>query len=110
MSDTTQIGEQVAGRLRDQSNTIDFEVREFLRDNFIVDADLMRLPGSASLTDSAVLDSMGVLEFVMFLEEHYRIEISDQETVPDNLDTIDNAVRFIQTKLNAQDRANAERG
>ena len=76
------------------------EVREFLRDNFIVDTDLMALPGTASLTDSAILDSMGILELVMFLEEHYQIEISDAETVPSNLDTIDSTVRFVHEKLN----------
>jgi len=104
MSDTPQTVEETAGKQVCQPTTIDREVREFLRDNFIVDADLMELSGSASLTDFAILDSMGVLELVMFLEEHYRIEISEGETVPDNLDTIDNTVRFVNTKLNALKR------
>lgn len=82
-------------------DTIEREVRGFIRDNFIVDVE--GLDGESSLTLSGVIDSMGVLELVTFIEERYEVEISDQDTVPENLDTIDRIVRFVQGRLGADD-------
>jgi acyl carrier protein len=42
-----------------------------------------------------------VLELVGFLEEAYGIEITDSELVPENLDSIDQVVRFVATKQNS---------
>lgn len=74
---------------------IEREVREFIGENFITDQDVRRLPGDASLTRSGILDSMGVLELVMFLEERFGITVPDEDTVPENLDTIDNIVAYL---------------
>jgi acyl carrier protein len=35
---------------------------------------------------------------VTFIEEHYQITVEDEELVPENLDSIENLVRFIGTK------------
>lgn len=77
--------------------TIEHEVRTFLSENFSLDH-LTRLPGNQSLTERGFIDSVGIVEVLTFLETRYEIEISDEETVPENIDTIDNIVRFIGTK------------
>jgi len=82
-------------------DNIEREVRGFVRDNFIVDVE--DLDRESSLTLSGVIDSMGVLELVTFIEERFGFEISDQETVPENLDTIDRIVRFVQGRIGAAD-------
>ena len=40
-----------------------------------------------------------MLELVGFLEDTFDVRIRDDELVPENLDTIDNLVRFIEGKL-----------
>ena len=59
------------------------------------------LPGSASLIEAGIIDSTGVLELVGFLEETYGVEIADAELVPENLDSIDNILRFMAVKRNS---------
>jgi len=59
------------------------------------------LPGSASLIEAGIIDSTGVLELVGFLEETYGVEIADSELVPENLDSIDNILRFMAVKRNS---------
>ena len=39
-----------------------------------------------------------MLELVGFLEEKFGISVEDDDLVPDNLDSIDNLVRFIETR------------
>lgn len=78
--------------------SLEADIRDFLSDNFILEQDISSLPGDESLTGTGVIDSMGVLEIIMFLEERYGITVSDEETLPENLDTIDNLVRYVETK------------
>jgi len=77
---------------------MEHELRAFLAENFLLGADLQTLGGSASLIDAGIIDSTGVLELVGFLEETYGIRIAEHELLPENLDTIDNILRFIGEK------------
>ena len=77
------------------------ELRSFLAENFLLGEQFRGLPGSASLIEAGIIDSTGVLELVGFLEEAYEIEITDSELVPENLDSIDNVVRFVGAKRNS---------
>ncbi|MBA3332135.1 MAG: acyl carrier protein [Actinobacteria bacterium] len=75
------------------------DVRRFLADNFPLGKDATELSGIDSLLEAGVIDSTGVLELVGFLEDHYSISISDEELLPENLDSVDTIVQFLQRKL-----------
>jgi len=78
---------------------LESEVRSFIGDNFLLADDAQKLAGSASLTRDGIVDSVGIVELLHFLETRYGIEIADDETVPANIDSIDNIVRYVSTKL-----------
>lgn len=74
------------------------QVRQFVLTNFLF-GDAARLPGDAdSLLASGVMDSTGVLELVEFLEGDLGIVVADHETVPANLDSVDNIAAFVERK------------
>jgi acyl carrier protein len=77
---------------------IEQELRRFVVDNFLFGQANGHLSNSDSFLDKGIIDSTGVLELVVFLEETYRIKIQDRELVPDNLDSINNLVRFLERK------------
>lgn len=77
------------------------EIRGFLAENFLLGDDAQGLAPSASLIDAGIIDSTGVLELVGFLEQTYDIRISEDELLPENLDSIENMLRFIQRKRSA---------
>ena len=54
-----------------------------------------------SLLDGGIIDSMGILEVVQFLEDDYGIEVSDEEMVADHFDSIDSIARFIDARIGA---------
>ena len=61
--------------------------------------DRSRMPmRTESLIESGAVDSTGVLELIEFLEQEFDITVEDSETVPDNLDTIERIVAFVQRK------------
>ena len=55
-----------------------------------------------SLLGAGIVDSTGVLEIVGFLEKTFRIELQDEDMVPENLDSIRNLASFVDRKLAAQ--------
>lgn len=77
--------------------TITQRVRGFIRENFHVD-DPAGLADDASLISEGIVDSTGMLEIIAFLEAEYAIRVSDQETVPENLETIGRIAAFVERK------------
>jgi acyl carrier protein len=78
------------------------KIREFLAANFFLGDDPSQLNGSTSLIEAGIIDSTGVLELVGFLEEEFEVRIDDEDLVPENLDSIDNIVRFVERKRASQ--------
>jgi len=74
------------------------EIREFLAANYFLGEDPSALDGSSSLIEAGLIDSTGVLELVGFLEERFDIRITNEELLPENLDSIDNIVAFVERK------------
>ncbi len=73
------------------------QVRTFIETNFIVDPAL-GLKDDDSLLQLQVVDSTGFLELIHFIEDTFGLKVADEEMVPDNLETIDNIVQFVERK------------
>lgn len=56
---------------------------------------------SESLLNSGVVDSMGILEIVTFVEDEYSIELTDEEVMEDNFETIQSIADLIVKKSGA---------
>ena len=81
------------------TNTIEQNIREFVVSNFLFGVDDGSLKREDSFLQNGVIDSTGVLELVGFLEQSYKIEVSDHELVPVNLDSIQNVAAYVSRKL-----------
>ena len=73
-------------------------VRTFVVENFLFGRD-DGLTDGQSFLESGIIDSTGVLELVAFMEKTYNISISDEELVPDNLDSINSISEYLRSKL-----------
>ena len=78
------------------------EIREFVITNFLFGQDAAGLTDEASFLEGGIIDSTGVLELVAFLEQQYGISVGDRELLPENLDSVGNAARFVSRKLEGQ--------
>jgi len=77
------------------------QIRTFIVDSFLFGKGGDRLSARDSLIGQGVIDSTGVLELVSFVEQTYAIQVEDSELSPENFDTIESLVRFIQRKSKA---------
>ncbi len=77
------------------------ELRAFIVSNFLFGQDNGLLRDDTSFLEQGIIDSTGVLELINFLHEKYEIELADEEIIPENLDSLDRIVGFIERKKRA---------
>ena len=77
------------------------QVRQYIAENFMFSDDGCSLPDDASFLEEGILDSTGVLELVMFVEQGFNIAVNDDEIVPENFDSIDRLAAYIGRKTAA---------
>jgi len=80
-------------------SSIQTDVRDFVAENFLFGDDPESLLNDDSFLETGIIDSTGVLELVSFIEDKYSVEVDDDELIPENLDSIDRLINFIETKL-----------
>ncbi len=71
---------------------------QYITENFVITGEL-DLDTVDSFMETGILDSTGILELIGFIEETFDFEVDDDEMVPENLDSLANAVGFIQKKI-----------
>ncbi len=77
---------------------IQAELTEFIVTNYLF-GDVARTPlADDSLVEVGIIDSTGVLELIQFLESHFGIEVTEAETVPQNLGSIANLTEYVMRK------------
>lgn len=74
------------------------KLRTFIQNNFLLGDKNRAIKEDESFLQSGIIDSTGVLELVNFIEETYKIKVEDEELVPENLDSIQNLIAYIQKK------------
>lgn len=74
------------------------KIRSFIIENFLFGQD-EGLKDDSSFLDGGIIDSTGILELVNFLEEEFSISVLDEELIPENLDSINNVVKYLERKV-----------
>ncbi len=83
---------------------IEDKIREFIlknlyyaEDNTIADED--------SFLETGVVDSMGVMELVAFIQSEFGVEVAQNEIVVENFDSIRKLSNFVRRKLRVKEPA-----
>jgi len=74
-------------------------IRRFVRENYLKENPHNNVHDGTSFIDGGIIDSVGVLELVAFLEETFGFTVEDDELIPENLDSIDKLVTYVSLKL-----------
>ncbi len=73
-------------------------LRQYILENFLFSDNPSDLADDDSFMEKEIIDSTGILEVIEFLEEEAGITIEDEEMVPENLDSVNRIVRFVERK------------
>ena len=63
-------------------------LNHYIVDELVPEFNLGRLDERQSLFETGVLDSMGILKLIAFIEEKFQIHVGDEEETPENFETL----------------------
>ena len=83
-----------------QTTEIEQEIRSFLTEKFLFGR-------SEALSDDVpllgnVIDSQGVIELIVFVQERFNIAVDDEEVTTDNFASLKSTVAFVEMKLHSK--------
>jgi len=73
-------------------------VRDYVVTNFLF-GEAGDLKDDTSFMGGGIIDSTGILELVMFIEETYAFKVQPEEMLPENFDGVNRVAAFIARKL-----------
>jgi len=70
-------------------------IREFLLQKFPL-ARKRKVANDENLLESGVIDSLGILEIVEFLQREFSVAVSDEDLTPENFQNIECMAQFVE--------------
>lgn len=77
------------------------KLKNYLLLELAADLGIETLSEEDDLLEQGIIDSMGIMNVIAFMEESFDIAVEDQEIVPENFQTIKNMEQFIGQKQQA---------
>jgi acyl carrier protein len=78
--------------------SVEERIRTYIAEDILFSNNGYRYSDDASFLEEGIVDSMGIMELVMFVEEQFGITVEDEELVPDNLDSVRKLGAYIRAK------------
>jgi acyl carrier protein len=75
------------------------DLEKVLLTEIVVDTDKKSLEPDEDLLEKGIIDSLGIMKLVLFMEETFGIAVVDEEIVPENFQTVNMMVKFIEQKI-----------
>jgi acyl carrier protein len=73
-------------------------IQKFILENYLFTGDPAALGLDDSLLGRGIVDSTGMLEIIMFIEEQLGVTVKDEEMIPENLDSVSRIAAFVESK------------
>ncbi len=75
------------------------QVREYVAKNLLFSDNGFEYDDDDSFLQEGIVDSVGVLELVLFVEEKFGVAVDDQDITPDNFDSVNKLAHYIQRHI-----------
>jgi acyl carrier protein len=74
------------------------QIKNYIATNMLFSDNGFPYSDDASFLDEGIVDSVGVMELVAFVEEKFHVSVSDHDVTPENFDSINKLALFIRNK------------
>ncbi len=71
------------------------QLTRFIADEFLDGSDIQTIPEDLNLVDAGIVDSLGLLRIVAFLEEEMGAVIEPESMLPENLNSINAIMKLV---------------
>ena len=81
--------------MRSTMNNTKKVIRDFLGE---LDDRIIKVEDNQSLLEEGIIDSLKMVELLSFIEGHYGVVVDDDELIPENFETLNAMVNFLEQK------------
>lgn len=74
------------------------DLEKVLLTEIAVDLDKKSLTPDEDLLEQGIIDSLGIMKLILFIEETFGVNVNDEEIVPENFQTLNAMVKFVEQK------------
>jgi len=74
-------------------------LEKILLTEIAVDHGKKSLDPDEDLLEQGIIDSLGIMKLVLFLEESYGIQVNDQDIIPENFQCLSSMVKYVEQQL-----------
>jgi acyl carrier protein len=82
-----------------QTNNVEPQIRKFIAENLLYSTDGFAYADEASLLREGIIDSLGVVELVEYVQKQFGIKVDQQEVVPENFDSVTRLSAYVRNKM-----------
>jgi len=75
-------------------------IMEFIKNQLVREKTMKNIGRGDDFIESGIIDSLGILKLLEFLESKFSIHIADEELIPENFHSIESIESFISRKKN----------
>ena len=80
--------------------TIEQQIKEFISRNLIFSNNDFPYSDEDSFLNQGIIDSVGIMMLVVFVEENFKISVGDSEITRMNFDSVTRLAGYIRNKMN----------
>lgn len=73
-------------------------IRDFIAREIMFSPDGFPYPDDASFLQESIVDSLGVMHLVEFVERQYGVQVPQGDVIPQNFDSVTNLAAYIRRK------------
>ena len=73
-------------------------LKQFITEEFVPDGDANDLKEDQSLLENGIIDSLGIMKLLVFIEDKFQLKVSDEELIPENFETLSTIAKLISQK------------
>jgi acyl carrier protein len=84
-----------------ESQQIEPAIRDFIATRLLYSKDGFTYADDAPLLREGIIDSLGVVELVEFVQAHFRVQVEQKDVRPDNFDSVAKLAAFVRRKQGA---------
>ena len=78
---------------------INTRIKNFIAKNLLYSDNGFKYTDDASFLQEGIVDSVGVMELILFVEEAFGVAVDDNDVTPDNFDSVNKLAGYIRSKI-----------
>jgi acyl carrier protein len=78
------------------------DLEKVLVTEIAVDLNRKSLSPDEDLIEKGIIDSLGIMKLILFMEGTFGITVAEEEILPENFQCLNNMVKFVEQKIKSK--------